>query len=206
MSKDTQTADAEIVSHPSPRFDLRDAKPPTYNESVEAIMSKLGIERWQAEGVLGDLVMRKATKETQTKIAARWAIPFGDVTRCYNMGKVTIEDARQMMGTKSLVIANAALDGLMDDLNDPMKAAKMDPKTKLAIAKGMTDNALNLDNKSVAGGTTNHVDVGTVQILIQNRADREKEGGSNVAQRLLAKGLNPELIAKALDSHSNENK
>lgn len=195
MSEETQPAPVEVI--PPPRFDLRNAKPPTYNESIERIMSRFGLERWKAEGVMGDLIMRKTTREGQDKIAARWGVAFGEVSSCYWMGKITIDDSRAMMGTKSLTIANAALDALMDDFNDPAKVKDMKAKDKLAIAKQMTDNALNLENKSTGGGTTINASVGDVQILIQNREAREKSGGGDVAKRLLARGINPKVLAKA---------
>jgi hypothetical protein len=183
-----------------PRFNLKDVKPPSYNETVDTLMSQTGLERWQVEGVMGDCIMQKSTKESQAKIAARWGVAFGEVSACRNMGKVTIDEARASMGTKSIILADRALDSLMDDMNDPEKLAEMKPKDKLSIAKQLTDNAINLENKAVAGQGQTNIDVGTVQILIQNQQARQKEGGNDAMARLLAKGVNKELIDKAANA------
>jgi hypothetical protein len=188
------------VMPPVSKRDLRQAKSATYNETVSDVMSKSGLERWQVEGVLGDLVMQDKSKESQGKIAKRWGVGFGEVSRCRQMGKLTIDECRAAMGTKSIILADRALDSLMDDMNDPVKLSEMKPKDKLSIAKQLTDNAINLENKAVAGQGQTNIDVGTVQILIQNQQARQKEGGNDAMARLLAKGVNKELIDKAANA------
>lgn len=199
MSEEKPTIETEIVStHPTPKIDLRMTKSATFNEKVSELMSKTGLERWQVEGIMGDLVAQNRSKESQLKIANRWGVAFGEVTTCRNMGKLTIDECREALGTKSIILANRALDALADDFNDPAKLCEMKPKDKLSIAKQMTDNALNLENKAVTGvGGVTNVNIGDVQVLIQHRAEREKIGGTNAIERLLAKGLNKELVEKA---------
>lgn len=183
-----------------PRFNLKDVKPPSYNETVDTLMSRTQLERWQVEGILGDLAVNHQTRESKAAIVRRWGVGYGDVSVCRNMGKLTIDEARASMGTKSIILADKALDALMDDMSDPEKLADMKPKDKLSIAKQMTDNAINLENKAVAGQGQTNIDVGMVQILIQNQQARQKEGGNDAMARLLAKGVNKELIDKAANA------
>jgi hypothetical protein len=184
------------VIQPVSKCDLRQAKSATYNETVSEVMSKSGLERWQVEGVLGDLVMQDKSKESQGKIAKRWGVGFGEVSRCRQMGKLTIDECRAAHITKSLILSDGAMDRLMDE----MQAGNLKPKELISIGKQYTDNAINLENKAVAGPGTTNIDVGTVQILIQNQQARQKEGGSDAMAILLAKGLNPKLAEKAQEA------
>jgi hypothetical protein len=193
MTDPIETA-VEIIP---PRFDLRQAKSETYQEKVSEVMQKTGLQRWQVEGVLADLVMQNKSKESQMVIAERWGVSFGNVTSCRNMGRLTIDECRGTLGTKAIAIANAALDAAMDDFNDPDRLAKLSTKDKVGVARSMSDCAINLENKATGQLTQNNISVGDIAVLIQHKADREKHGGGDAMARLLAKGLAPEIAEKA---------
>ncbi len=195
MSEEPQPIEAEVVAvEPKPpRFDLRNAKPETYNEKVTEIMSRTGLERWQVEGILADCVMQSKSKELQSDIARRWGVEYGKVTSCRNMGKLTIDECRSALGTKSIMLANAAMDQLMNHV----ASGELKAKELISIGKQYTDNALNLENKAVGATSTTNINVGDVAILIQNKEERAKQGGGDAFARLLAKGINPDLVEKA---------
>jgi hypothetical protein len=54
------------------------------------------------------------------------------------MGKLTINETREMFVTKCIVLGNKALDALMDDMNDPVKLAAITPKDLATMAKAVT--------------------------------------------------------------------
>lgn len=179
-----------------PRFNLKNANTPKYMEVVQDIQARTGLEKWQIDGMIGDLAHITQTRESLAEIAKRWGGGMGDVSVCTRMGKVTIDDARQMMVTKAVTISNKLLDGIMDDVSNPAKMADIKPRDKVSMWKSVSDGAINLENKSTGPQNITNNTIGEVQVLIQMREKREKEGGNNSLDRLLAKGLDPKHAKK----------
>ena len=135
---------------------------------IEEIAKRLDLAPAVVEGVLGDLARQNETKESQGKMAARWGVAFGQLTKIRHMGKVTIEEVRAGMVTNKLALANE-LDGIvMDGLNDPIKREKLGLKDAAVMAKQYTDSALNLANGHV-GAPATQINVGDLRILIDRR-------------------------------------
>jgi hypothetical protein len=179
-----------------PRFNLKNAKTPAYMEVVQDIQERTGLEKWQIDGVIGDLANVNKTREAIGEIAKRWGVGIGDINTCRHMGKVTIDDAREMMVTKGTVISNKLLDGIMEDVSNPEKMADIKPRDKVSMWKSVSDGVINLENKFVGAPSITNQTVGDVQVLIQMREAREKSGGNNSLERLLAKGLDPKYAKK----------
>lgn len=180
-----------------PRFSLKNAKTPAYMEIVQDIQERTGLEKWQIDGVIGDLANVNKTREAISAIAQRWGVGIGDINTCRHMGKVTIDDAREMMVTKATVISNKLLDGIMQDVSDPEALASIKPKDKVSMWKAVSDGAINLENKFVGAPTITNNTMGDVQVLIQMREAREKAGGNNALARLAARGVPEKVLAKA---------
>ncbi len=159
---------------------------------IERIAKMKGMTPAIVRAILGDCANQKVSKESQAVIAARWGVPFGNVTSCRNMGKVTIEEIRSMAVSKSVTLMDAAQDIVMDKLQDPEAVAKMSAKDASVIAKQQADMALNLSNNSVGAGNITINAIGDVKALIQMKV--EAGASKSAAERLAERGVNVEKI------------
>lgn len=135
---------------------------------VLEIAGKLDLAPAVVQGCLGDLARQKETKESQGKMAERWGVGFGQLTKIRHMGKVAIEEVRAGMVTQKMIIANKLDEVVMDGLNDPDKMAKLSLKDASVMAKQYTDSALNLSNGQV-GAPATQINVGDLRVLIDRR-------------------------------------
>lgn len=164
---------------------------------IERIAKMKGLSEGIVRGILGDCAAQKTSKETQAQIAARWGVPFGNVTSCRNMGKVTIEEIRSMAVTKSAILMDAAQDVLMDKLSNPEIRDKMSAKDASTIAKQQADMALNLSNNQVGASNVSITAIGDVKMLMQMKTEANNK---SAAERLADRGVNVEKILSRPDA------
>jgi hypothetical protein len=161
---------------------------------VEELSTKLDLPLAVVEGVLGDLAHQKESHLSQNKIAERWGVGFGEISRMRRMGHVAIADIREAAITKKLIIANTADELLIDALSDPVKVEKISARDLSQISKQHTDSALNLANGRT-GPTTQQINIGDMKVLIQRQAARAPR--VPIREKLAARGIDVETIAQS---------
>jgi hypothetical protein len=135
---------------------------------VLEIAGKLDLAPAVVAGCLGDLARQNETKESQGRMAKRWGVGFGQLTKIRHMGRVAISEVREGLVTQKMIIANKLDEVVMDGLNDPEKVEKLSLKDASVMAKQYTDSALNLANGQV-GAPATQINVGDLKILIDRR-------------------------------------
>lgn len=157
------------------------------DERVRAIVEKTKLSEGVVRGVLGDVAGMKVSRESLGEIAERWGLQFGELARVKNMGRIAIADIRDVAVTKRVLVADKAMDVLMDRMSDPAELAEVKTRELAQIAKAMDDTALSLSNNCVGGGVNVNINIGDLRALKEAREERTRAPG--LAERLAEAGV-----------------